>query len=141
MFVRPKRRGWVVPVVAVALAGAVVAGAVLLTRHPVVVVHGTFTMFEPLACTEQSRSHLEDSEIVFLDLADHELARTTASSGIELHTERVRGFAHCRMAGTYRIRVRRVSTYVVELAATGERRAPITYQQLAATAFRYDIVD
>ena len=142
MFVRPARH-WVRLVVALvaiaAVAAAAVVGVARLRRPGGVLIHGTFTMFEPLACDQASPSSILHTELVFSDQDEAEVGTTFVSTGVRFETESVRGFVHCRESGTYSLRARRATSYVVTIPAYGERLPPVSYAGLAAVQFRYDL--
>ena len=142
MFVRPSRR-WarllalVLAVTAVTTAGVV--GEVRLRRPGGVLIHGTFTMFEPLACDQASPSSILHTELVFSDQDEAEVGTAIVSTGVRFATESVRGIVHCRESGTYSLRVRRATSYVVTIPAYGEALPAVSYAGLAAVQFRYDL--
>jgi hypothetical protein len=142
MFVRPARH-WARLVVALVAIGAVAAAAVVSVarlRHPSgTLIHGTFTMFEPLACDQASPSSILHTELVFSDQDEAEVGTTIVSTGVRFATESVRGFVHCRESGTYSLRVRRATSYVVTIPAYGETLPAVSYAGLAAVQFRYDL--
>ncbi len=141
MFVRPARH-WarrVIVVVAIgAVAAAAVVGIVRLRKPGGVLIHGTFTMFEPLACNQASPSSILHTELIFSDQDEAEVGRTVVSTGVRFASETVRGFVHCRESGTYSVRVRRATSYVVTIPAYGESLPAVSYAGLAAVQFRYD---
>jgi hypothetical protein len=142
MFVRPARH-WARLVVALVAIGAVAAAAVVgvarLRRPGGVLIHGTFTMFEPLACDQASSSSILHTELVFRDQDEAEVGTAIVSTGVRFATESVRGFVHCRESGTYSLRVRRATSYVVTIPAYGETLPAVSYAGLAAVQFRYDL--
>ena len=141
MFVRPSRR-WarlLALVLAVSAVTAVVVGVVRLRRPGGVLIHGTFTMFEPLACNQASPSSILHTELVFSDQDEAEVGTAIVSTGVRFATESVRGFVHCRESGTYSLRVRRATSYVVTIPAYGEALPAVSYAGLAAVQFRYDL--
>ena len=141
MFVRPSHR-WVWLAIVLVAVCAVVAGTavgVARLRHPGgVLIHGTFTMFEPLGCNQASPSSILHTELVFSDQDEAELARTFVSTGVRFATETVRGFVHCRESGDYSVRVRRATSYAVTIPSFGETLPPVSYADLVAAQFRYD---
>jgi len=140
MFIRRRRRRWwVVPAVGlVVLAGPVWAGFRLL-HHPTVDVTGTLTTIAPLACSKADTTSFGRNEVVFEDPKGRELGRAVASLDVRSETERIRGFAHCRMAASYRVHLPRSDAYVVVLPERQLTVATVTYRQLEAAGFRYDI--
>jgi len=142
MFVRPARH-WARLAIVLIVIGGVTAGAVAgvarLRRPGGVLIHGTFTMFEPLACNQASATSILRTELVFSDQDEAEVGRTIVSTGVRFATETVRGFAHCRESGTYSLRVRRATSYVVSIPAFGESLPAVSYAGLAAVEFRYDL--
>ena len=142
MFVKPARH-WARLVILLVAIGALTAGAIVgvarLRRPGGVLIHGTFTMFEPLACDQASPSSILHTELVFSDGDEAEVGRTVVSTGVRFATETVRGFIHCRESGTYSLRVRRATSYVVSIPAFGESLPAVSYAGLAAVEFRYDL--
>lgn len=142
MFVRPARhwtRLFVVLVAVGAVAAVAVVGVARLRRPGGVLIHGTFTMFEPLACNQASPSSILRTQLVFSDQDEAEVGTTVVSTGVRFATESVRGFVHCRESGSYSLRVRRATSYVVSIPAFGESLPAVSYAGLAAVQFRYDL--
>ena len=107
MFIQRRRRGrWVLVAVAVVVVVAGAAwGALRLFRHPSVRVTGTLTTIAPLACSKADTTRFGQDVVVFEDPKGRELARAMASLDVHSETEHVRGFAHCRMAASYSVRL------------------------------------
>jgi hypothetical protein len=141
MFVRPSRR-WRPVVLGVAVlavvAVAVALAMIRLRTTPGVEIRGTFTMFEPLACNQQSPSSILRTELVFMNPDETEVGRATASTDVRLVTETVRGFVHCRESGQYHVRVKLATSYAVAIPQFQETLPAVSYKALAAASFRYD---
>jgi hypothetical protein len=140
MFIHRRRRGrWVLVAVAVVVVAGAAWGALRLFRHPSVRVTGTLTTIAPLACSKADTTRFGQDVVVFEDPKGRELARAVASLDVHTETEHVRGFAHCRMAASYSVRLPKADAYTVVLPDRQLTLATVTYQQLEAKGFRYDI--
>jgi hypothetical protein len=139
MFINRTRRRWVRPAVALLVVAGLGWGAFRLFHHPTVQVTGTLTTITPLACSKGDTASFGTSVVVFQDDRGRELGRAVASLDVHAETEHVRGFAHCRMAASYRVRLRKADAYVVVLPDRQLTLATVTYRQLEESGFRYDI--
>jgi hypothetical protein len=140
MFIRPKRRRWVAPVVGLAVVAAAAAGVARLVHRPTIEVTGTITAITPLACAKDARDRFAQGVVVFGDQEGRELGRASGWSDVRAETERVRGFAHCRLTGTYRVRLPKSGSYVVTVPDRQLTVGSITFDRLKEAGFRYDIM-
>ena len=120
------------------LVGAA-GGAYSLTRHPVVDVQGTFTMFQPLRCRPSDPGDIYHTAMVFTDQDGKVVGEARPVRAVRMTTEIVRGFPHCREVGSYSIRLPKEDWYRVVLSGVGQKIGPISFAQLAAHRYRYDV--
>ena len=138
VFARQPRR-WPLVVLAPAVLVAAIAAVILLARPSNIDLHGTFTMFQPLRCEHARPGDIFHTQMVFLGADGDVLGRVTVWRGARLTTESVRGFAHCREVGTYRIRLPKSSSYAIELPNVEQRIGPVSFEQLVGWRYRYDV--
>jgi hypothetical protein len=126
----------------VAAALFVVMGAptaFFLTRPAPIDLRGTFTMFQPLRCHDRRPGDIFHTRLVFVDKDGNVVGRAAPWRGVRLVTEEVRGYAHCREVGSYVVRLPREDSYRIAIPALGEELRLVSFDQLEARRFRYDV--
>jgi hypothetical protein len=138
VFAKEPRR-WPLLLVALVVLAGIVTVAVYFTRPSNIDVHGTFTMFQPLRCRSAGPGDIFHTAMVFVDGEGQVIGRVTTWRGARLTTENVRGFVHCREVGSYRIRLPKATSYLIDLPSLGQRVGPVSLERLTALRFRYDV--